>query len=63
MPYILKDVDDGVMVCKKQNPNKCFSKKPLPRETAKKQLIAIIISERSRSSAKPKANAKPKAKK
>ena len=55
MPYILKDVDDGVMVCKKQNPNKCFSKKPLPRETAKKQLIAIIISERSRS-----AKAKPK---
>jgi len=49
MPYIIKKVHTmeatGFKVCKKDEPQKCFSKKPLPLETAKKQRVAIAISE------------------
>lgn len=41
MPYIIKKVDEGYKVCKKKQPNKCFSKDPLTEEQAKKQLKAI----------------------
>lgn len=56
MPYIIKEVTEekdkkktkGYKVCKKDNPEKCFSKTPLPKERAEKQRTAIIISELSR---------------
>jgi hypothetical protein len=48
MPYDIKKVPHGYKVCKKDEPEKCFSKKPLTKERATKQRIAIIISERSR---------------
>jgi hypothetical protein len=45
MPYIIKPVDDGVKVCKRDQPSVCFSKKPLTKAKAKKQMAAIGISE------------------
>jgi hypothetical protein len=45
MPYIIKPVNNGYKVCKKDDPNKCFSNKPLTEEKAKKQEKAIILSE------------------
>ncbi len=44
MPFIISKVKNGFKVCKKKS-KKCFSKKPLSLEKAKKQLIAILISE------------------
>jgi hypothetical protein len=46
MPYIIKRVGNGYKVCKEDDPQKCFSKKPLTKEVAKKQRIAIVISEK-----------------
>lgn len=44
MPYIIKKTSNNkYLVCKKSNPNKCFSKKGLLLETAKKQLKAIQV--------------------
>lgn len=55
MPYIIKKVhtkdSTGFKVCKKDEPKECFSKAPLPFETARKQRIAIVISEHRRTSA------------
>lgn len=52
MPYIIKeatkDGKKGYKVCKKDEPKRCFSKNPLPKEKAFKQRIAIIISEKNR---------------
>jgi hypothetical protein len=45
MPYEIKKVTGGYKVCKK-NEKKCFSKKPLKLEKAKKQMKAIIINEK-----------------
>lgn len=45
MPYIIKSVNQGYKVCKRDEPSKCFSKKPLPFQRAKRQLKAIGISE------------------
>ena len=45
MPYIIKKVQEGFKVCKRDEPSKCFSKKPLTKSTAKRQLQAIGISE------------------
>jgi len=49
MPYIIKKVkegkEEGYKVCKRDKPTRCFSKKPLTEETAKKQRTAIIMSE------------------
>jgi DNA adenine methylase len=45
MPYIIKEVIDGYKVCKKDDKSECFSKKGLPLKRAKKQMIAINISE------------------
>ena len=42
MPYKLKKMGSGYKVCKK-NSTKCFSKKPLPRKRALKQLAALHI--------------------
>jgi hypothetical protein len=42
MPYELKKTNSGFKVCKK-NSTKCFSKKPLPRKRALKQLAALHI--------------------
>jgi len=41
MPYIVKKVPGGYKICKKADVNRCFSKKPLTREMAIKQLKAI----------------------
>jgi DNA adenine methylase len=49
MPYIIKRTPTGFKVCLKSNPDKCFSKEGIPLERAKKQMKAIIISEKSRS--------------
>jgi 16S rRNA G966 N2-methylase RsmD len=43
MPYIIKKFDGGYKVCLKSNPEICFSKKPIPKERALKQLIALNI--------------------
>lgn len=52
MPYIIRKSKEGekkgYKVCKKNNPQRCFSNHPLPLKTAKKQRIAIIISEKSK---------------
>lgn len=45
MPYITKKVKGGYKVCKRNNPSKCFSKKPLTKTTARKQEIAMRINE------------------
>ena len=45
MPYIIKPVKGGFKVCKEDNKRKCFSKKPLKKDVAERQKIAIIISE------------------
>lgn len=73
MPYILKEVrqdgQTGYKVCKKQNPERCFSAAPLPKERAIKQRTAIILSEMGRArpaaaqAPKKAAKAKPAAKK
>lgn len=44
MPYKIKKEKKGFKVCKKTG-NKCFSKKHLTKEKAKKQLAAIKINE------------------
>jgi len=45
MPYIIKPINNGYKVCKKDEPNKCFSNKPLSKKRAIKQEKAIILSE------------------
>ena len=45
MPYIIKSSKQGFKVCKKSNPDECFSKEPLTLKTAKKQRVTIIINE------------------
>ena len=45
MPYIIKKLDKGYKVCKRDEPSTCFSNKPLPLERAKRQRTAIILSE------------------
>ncbi len=45
MPYIIKKFKDGYKVCKKDEPNECFSNDPIPLENAEKQKKAIEISE------------------
>lgn len=66
MPYILQEVKQegkkGFKVCKKDEPKKCFSKNPLPLQTAQRQRTAIIISELSRNPSKyhsPQPSNKP----
>lgn len=46
MPYIIKEVDGGFKVCKKNKPSKCFSSNPLTKIKAKKQIKAIGLSEK-----------------
>ena len=46
MPYELVPQSDGTFkVCKRDNHNKCFSKKGMTKKKAEKQMKAIIISE------------------
>lgn len=45
MPYSIVPFKYGFRVCKKDDKDKCFSNKPLPRKQAIKQMQAIIISE------------------
>jgi hypothetical protein len=45
MPYIIKKQQSGFKVCKKSNPSKCFSNKPLTKKKAIKQLAAIKMNE------------------
>jgi hypothetical protein len=52
MPIKVKKVKGGFMAC---DPNRCFSNKPLTKTMAKKQQIAIALSE-SRKSGKPVGN-------
>jgi hypothetical protein len=44
MPYFIKKDKTGFKVCKIEEPNKCFSKDPMPLQRAQKQLKAIGIS-------------------
>ena len=48
MPFIIKHVDNGFKVCKKDNTNKCFSNDAIPLENAIKQKKAIEINEGGR---------------
>ena len=48
MPYEIRKFKTGVKVCKKTEPEKCFSKKPIPMKNAIKQKYAIEINERSK---------------
>jgi hypothetical protein len=52
MPYEVKHVPGGFLVCDKK---KCFSKNPLTKKKAQKQRIAIALSE-SRKTGKPASN-------
>jgi DNA adenine methylase len=46
MPYLItKQTDNKYKVCKKDNPNICFSNKTLSKKQAEKQMKAIIINE------------------
>ena len=50
MPYIIVPVTEkkktiGYRVCKRDNPERCFSKEPLPKERAQRQRTAIVLSE------------------
>jgi hypothetical protein len=49
MPYIIKKTTEngkiGYKVCKRDEPERCFSKHPLSEQQAKKQRTAIILSE------------------
>ena len=53
MPYIIKKTKEkgeiGYKVCKRDEPERCFSKHPMSEEKAKKQRTAIILSELGRS--------------
>ena len=53
MPYILKKTKEkgkvGYKVCKRDEPERCFSKHPLTEKKARKQRTAIILSELGRS--------------
>jgi hypothetical protein len=42
MPYSIKSVPGGFKVC---DDKRCFSKKPLSKKIAKKQRVAIALSE------------------
>lgn len=44
MPYLLKKIKNGYKVCKKDD-SKCFSKKPLTKSTATRQMKAIYANE------------------
>jgi hypothetical protein len=57
MPYELRQVNRGWKVCKVEE-EKCFSKKPLSKETATKQRIAILLSERQRAAARARTKVK-----
>jgi hypothetical protein len=48
MPYQIRKFKSGFKVCKQDEPKICFSKKGLPLKRAKKQKIAIILSEMGR---------------
>lgn len=64
MPYVIlpktEEGKKGYKVCKADNPDKCFSKKPLTKETAIKQRAAIAISEVQRSKKPSKPSQKKK---
>lgn len=45
MPRFVKKVSSGFKVCDVNNPLRCFSKKALSSKQAKKQLLAIQLSE------------------
>lgn len=47
MPYEIKKINNGFKVCKKDDLNKCFSKKLLTKKNALAQMRAIIMSERN----------------
>jgi hypothetical protein len=44
MPYEIRKFSQGFKVCK-LNSNECFSNKPITKKQARKQKIAIILSE------------------
>lgn len=48
MPYKIKKVKDGFKVCKKDDESVCFSKKPLTKEKAKKQMAALYLNENNK---------------
>jgi len=56
MPYILRKIKNGYKVCKKDETKKCFSKKPLTKETAMKQMYAIQANENMEGSGTHKTN-------
>jgi len=43
--YIVKKFKTGYKTCKASSPKICMSKKPLSKKMAKKQMIAINLSE------------------
>jgi hypothetical protein len=43
MPYSIRKYKAGFRVCRKDIPGKCFSKKPLTKANAKKQMSAMHI--------------------
>jgi hypothetical protein len=44
MPYFIKKIDNGFKVCMDNEPKRCFSKNPLPKSRAEKQMRAIGMS-------------------
>ena len=45
MPFYIRKFKTGYKVCKKNEPNKCFSNKPIQLKNAQKQLKAIGMNE------------------
>jgi hypothetical protein len=41
MPYIIKKLKNGFQLCKRDEPEKCFSKKPITKKKAISQMKAI----------------------
>jgi hypothetical protein len=50
MPYEIRKVDGGFLVCDKK---RCFSRKPLTKKKAQKQRVAIALSEHLKNPSEP----------
>jgi hypothetical protein len=54
MPYIVTKVKNGYKVCRMDDKTNCLSKRPLTEKVAKKQQIAVVLSEMRKRGVIPK---------
>jgi hypothetical protein len=45
MPYVVTKIKNGYKVCRMDDKRICLSKRPLTLKTAKKQQVAVVLSE------------------